>query len=245
MRHQPPKDRALLRAKVDALQARGVVPDCDDIVDLMEACRRVVNPHRDTALDLLDCPTLCGRLDEPVKLWPHSIASATWLYDLAQGWFRDSPRLWVLACVYAHAHARERVFLTLTSRQEAVRAILDWSLGCTATVSELMEGLAAVTGAGEATDADAKADSQAVACFRRVVDDLEAMSGLPREHWLYGRAAQSVCAAYSRARRLHAAAFAPAGYPADDSDSEADAAVAALQKTIVRILSKHGVEVRR
>lgn len=244
---RPPKDRALLHAKLAALRERGVSPTADDILDLHTACVRVVSPHASTpAIDLFDTPTLCGSLNAPIKLWTHSLASAAWLSDYAEGWFSNEIRLWITAIAFAHAHAREAIFSSLTNRADALRAMLDWSLSITATPAELIEGINAVTStSAERPAAEAKESASAVARFRTIISDLETTSGIPSDVWLYHRSASAVCSAWSRAIRRHASAFSPSSLVEDDHDPEAEAALQNLQQVFCRILERHGVEVIR
>jgi hypothetical protein len=227
-----PDIHPLARAHLRELRERwSVEPTLEESLWIVRLCERVVNPAAGERLDLVGVPERCGSSDE--WLWPITIGAAVWFQDLASGWWRgDGERLfWALA--FCLAHGRDKATLTACRTREAAAGMIrEWSLSLCCTRAELEAAVDAVLPPPPgAAAAPGRTDWACVA------GEIESVTGIPCEHWLWEVSREATLGAWLRARRV-LAAMGGCGPGAAPRGAE-DAALAELAEAKRAIIAAH------
>lgn len=187
------------------LRERGAEPTVEEALRLVLLCERVADPYADGRLEGVGIPARCGASDE--WLWPLTIGAAVWYRELACGWFAGEGERLFWALAFALAHARDKAALTACrTREAAERMILDWSLSLCCTRAELEEAVDGVLppvppadpgGVRRGTD------------WGWIVGTVEAVTGIPCDHWLWEVSRDETIRAWYRAKQVQAARGGP------------------------------------
>lgn len=230
----------LLRAEAADIEARGLRMSPEAAVRLHAACRAVCEPADvNVRLDLLGIPEPVGA--SGVHLWSLSIAAGCWLEEYAAGWWAKAPTRYFYALAFAMANARTSVFRELTDEATAWLRIRAFALGLAVYAAELEAAVDRVLGvpAGRirTRDTEDEASGKMSGQWLELVGELEATSGIRAEEWLFGRAAQTVFAVWSRQMRIRAAM---AGAKLDERSALDDAIenLARVKRDIIRKAGK-------
>ncbi len=184
--------RSRFKVRLDDLTA-------DEIVSLVDCCRRVDNPYGEAGVVLSDLPV--ARI-KGVDIYPLTIGASIWLDEYAEEWWgRDNIcYFWALVFAMVHAHDRD-VFANLTERGKARRAILATCLRFVfdrRTLEEAVDKALGTSGndGGKVTPGPEMRNDW-VAFLAR----LETQTGIRKDEWLWGKSAMYTIRAY---RDLHA-----------------------------------------
>ena len=221
---------------LDSLKAAGVeitALEPGELYALAEASRRCANPFSEVNAELADRPV---RVCDGVWLWPPTAGAIVWLETYAAEWWGRGSARWRWAQVYALMHARERdAFSRLTSRAKAGAAVLWCALRLPISGAELVAAIRRAYGADEVPMAPEEKESHVN--FAAMVARLEAVSGIPRETWLWQRSYDYLLKAYT-AMHDFAAAYATNGKHRESMRDELDEAMSAMARTRAAIVRR-------
>jgi len=203
-----------LQACLDDLRDKGITADKLTAVELealVYACSRVDNPYRDINAELCEQPV---QVCKGVYLWPVTAGAQIWLTDYAETWWKKGTIMYRWAQVYALHNARNPdAFHSLTDKGSARRAVLKCLLRFACHRSELTVAVNRCYGVHyhDAPKGErAPVNDEQVNDFARYAAILEAESGIPVRHWLWGRSLVLMVETFSK---MHAIshAFAKGG----------------------------------
>jgi hypothetical protein len=225
-------DTQRLEAELAGIRSRFGTIDCltaDEIVSLVDACRRADAPFGDADRELLDIPAAVVR---GFEFRPLTIGASVWLDEFAAKWWGEDDNRYFWALVYALVHGHQRAaFTSLTSEDAARRAIRRMSLHFAFGRAALEKAVDAALGR---PDPNASTDSEPMD-WSAVVAQLEAATGIRRDEWLWGRSERYTMRAYSEMRRLVTMR----------SGGKARRMLGALDRALQRLAEvKHGIKAR-
>jgi len=210
-----------------------IEPDLAESLWIVQLCDRVLCPGGAANLDLIGVPERVGRSD--TWLWPFTIGAGVWFERCAMPWYESSPGGMIRAEAFALAHARDRSVLTaIRDRQTSDRMIADWEAALDCTQAELAD---AIDRLYPPTQANTQADAQKPAVRRSppdwdgLVAELEVLTGLPADHWLWEHSIDATITRLWQARRYAQArmgADPPHNDPLTDALSDLAQAKAAI-----------------
>jgi hypothetical protein len=212
------------------LRERGAEPTVEEALRLVYLCERVADPHADGRLEHVGIPVRCGASDE--WLWPLTIGAAVWYRELACPWWEGEGERLFWALAFALAHARDKAALTACrTREAAERMILDWSLSLCCTRAELEQAV------DEALPPPAPAEPGGVnkgTDWGWIVGTVEAVTGIPCDHWLWEVSRDETIRAWYRARQVSAARVGGSAPEAPSAEDEALLELAQFKAGVVR-----------
>lgn len=212
-------------------QKWGVEPTLEESLWIVECCKRVVNPYNGSRMDLIGIPVRCGDSDE--WLWPITVGAGIWYQDLAEVWWqRDRDKLGC-ALAFALAHARDKETLrACRTREAAADMIREWGFSLTCTRAELEAAIDEVLPAPSVKANPRPADEQSRTDWEALIVDIEIVSGISADRWLWEISREATLRAWFRTRQIVAAQggrSAPAGAdPEDEAIQELANAKAAI-----------------
>lgn len=217
-------DDLKVRCKVDV---SALLPD--ELADLVHACDKVANPFADVNADAAGFPV---RVCKGVYLWRLTIGAAIWMSDFAERWWGNDYAKYRAAAVYASLNSRDPDAFRLEDEREARKAIRRALRRIPATDAEIQLALDRVLGLSP----DAPAAEEATAAnWAAMIARVEAQTGIPRDHWLWGVSYSQTLAVYNQCERIVAAS---GGKTAPRMQDELDRATNALQRLKVRIMRR-------
>ena len=194
-------DNRRLEAELAGIRSRFGTIDgltADEIVTLVDACRRADFPFGDANRELLDMPAAV------VRGWefrPLTVGASVWLDEYAAKWWGDDSNRYFWALVYALVHGHERAaFTSLTSEEAARNAIRRMSLHFAFGRKALERAVDAALGRRERKANAVEADDGAPLNWSSIVAELETATGIRRDEWLWGRSEHYTAWAYSKMR---------------------------------------------
>lgn len=207
-----------------------VEPTLEETLWIIELCKRVVNPVAGERLELIGVPARCGASDE--WLWPITIGAAIWYQDLACGWWQGDREGTFKALAFSLAHARDKEILRMCrTRAEAEGLIHAWGMSLTCTRAELEEAVDRVLPETPRPDKDKKAAGYTD--WTALVGEIEMVSGIGAEHWLWEVSREETLRAWFRSRQVLAARGMGAGAESPDPLDEAVQDLAAAKQMII------------
>lgn len=212
------------RCKVDV---SALLPE--ELADLVHACDRVANPFADINADAAGFPV---RVCKGVYLWRLTAGAAIWMSDFAERWWGGDYAKYRAAAVYVAMNARNPDAFLVEDEREAGKAIRRALRRIPATDAEIQLALDRVLGL--ASDAPAAEESTA-ANWAAMIARVEAQTGLPRSHWLWGVSYSQMLAVYNQCERIVSAS---GGKTAPRLQDELDRATNELQRLKVRIMRR-------
>ena len=205
----------------------------DEIVALVRACERVADPFREVNADAAGMPV---RVAGGVWFWPLTIGAVVWLEETADRWWPDDPRRYRNALVYAALNARSPDAFTATERRDVERIVRRALLKVAATSAEVDAALERVLGISSEPSrrGDEESVSATATSWAALLARVEAATGIPRDHWLWGVSYSETLRAYHESRQVAAAS----GERAPEMLDELDAATNDLQRLKVNIMGR-------
>ena len=213
------------RCKVDL---NALLPE--EIGDIVRACDRVAEPFKEVNADAAGFPV---RVCDGVWFWRLTIGAAIWMGDFVEKWWGDDYVKYRAATIYACMNARNAGAFRLDDRRKAESAIRKALRGIAATQEEIDLALDKVISRRD--DADPGDVPATAANWAAMIARVEAQTGLPREHWLWGVSYSSTLAVYNQCERI---VTARSGKDAAAMQDELDLAHNALQRLKVRIMGR-------
>ena len=178
--------RARFKVRLDDLTA-------EELVALVECCKRVDDPYGEVGAILSDLPV--ARIGG-VDIYPLTVGASVWLDECAAEWWGEDDTCYFWALVFAMIHAHEKdVFAGLTERSKARRAIFKTCLRFTFSRKALEKAVDKALGAverGEDKNIGTEKRNDWVAFLAR----LETQTGIKKDEWLWGRSAAYTIRAY-------------------------------------------------
>lgn len=228
--------KALAGLRQGGVDVRDMTPD--ELYALAEASRRCADPFTAVNAELAGHPV---RVSEGVWFWPPTVGATIWLREFAARWWRPGTERWLWAQAYALRHGREReAFAALTVRWRAEAAVLRCALTLPVRGGELSAAMMRAFGTDPHTaglrDRPRPSGGSALRDFSALVARLEAVSGIPRETWLWERSLDYVLKAYGELHDFAEAAQGRAG--GAKMRDELDEEMEALKRTEAAILRR-------
>ena len=217
-----------------------------ELYALAEAARRCADPFSAVNAELAEQPV---RVCRGVWLWPPTAGAMVWLEEFAGHWWKPGSMRFRWAQLYALRHAREpEAFAKLTGKWAAWRAIAADALKLAAHGAELAAAMRRAYGEDprrtEPTNRyGAKRGGEELeggrTDFAALVARLEAVSGIPRREWLWGRSMVYTLRAYGEMHAF-AAAFAADRRERKQMNDELDEAMNGLARAKSGIIRRIG-----
>lgn len=179
----------------------GVEPTVEEAIWIVRLCERVMCPCEGERSDLCGIPVRAGISD--VYLWPLTIGAAVWYQDYAAKWWADNQERMTMALGFALANGRDKSLMRAASlgRESSEKVIKDWAVSLTCTREELEaafdEILPPSKPSGEPNPP--KID------WEQIVGEIEAISGIACDHWLWDMSKEATLRAWHRARSVQIA----------------------------------------
>lgn len=211
----------------------GVEPTLEEALWIVELCKRVLNPNAGERLDLIGIPARCGASDE--WLWPITIGAGIWYQDLAEAWWPGDVDRLNQAMAFALAHARDKETLrACRTRDVSAGMIREWALSLTCNQAELNAAVDEILppkgyvkpGAVQTGKTD----------WEALVREIELVSGIGADHWLWEVSREATLRAWFQARQVLAA---QGGRGAPSGTSPEDEAVQDLATAKKAIIDAH------
>ena len=182
----------------------GIEPDLSEALWIVQLCDRVLHPTGDRA-DLCGLPVRAGVSD--VWLWPVTIGAGIFIEARLQRWYGGDNRRGTLALAWVLAHARDSQALRQAARgREFADALIDeWTAGLTCTVPELEAALDELLPPSPEKKDEQEPAEPAGANWPEIVRELEVITGLPADHWLWDISRDGTVSAWLKARAVVAA----------------------------------------
>jgi len=200
----------------------GVEPTLEESIWIVGLCDRILCPCEGERSDLCGMPIRVGV--SSVYLWPFTIGAGVWYQDYAAKWWGKNSERMSLALGYALANARDKeaIRAVAVSKEAAESAIKAWALSITCTRQELEQ---AFEDAIPMPSANRKpSDTPKKIDWENIVGEIEAVTGIPADHWIWDVSRDATQRAWERSRSV---LIARAG--GSDSGSELDPLNVALQ----------------
>jgi hypothetical protein len=181
---------------------------------------RSLCPNGAANLDLIGIPERVGRSD--TWLWPFTIGAGVWFERCAVPWYGDGKGAMIRAEAFVLAHARDKAVLTaIRDRLTADRLIGEWELTLDCTQGELADTIDRLYPPTPAMEKGAKpAAKRPPPDWDGLVAELEVLTGMPADYWLWERSMDATIQRLWMARR-YAAARAGKEPPHNDPVTEA------------------------
>lgn len=211
----------------------GVKPDLAETLWLIQLCDNVMNPGGARNLDLIGMPQQAGR--SSTYLWPFTIGASVWFERCAVPWFEHSQTKYMIAEAFVLAHARNKVMLTaIGNRDVAEKAMQEWEATLDCTHAELQDAIDLLyPGVRKTTKkADSNKEFKASPDYEGLIAELETVTGIPADHWLWEMSMETTLQRVAHARRHHAA-MSGQSMPNDDPLNDALQDLATGKKAII------------
>lgn len=175
-----------------------IEPTVEEAIWIVRLCERVLCPCEGERSDLCGIPVRAGVSE--VFLWPLTIGAAVWYQDHAAKWWAGSYERMTMALGFALANGRDKALMRSASlgRESAEKAVKAWALTLTCTRPELEaafdEVLPPSKPSGEPNPH--KID------WEQIVGEIEAVTGIPCDHWLWDMSRDATLRAWHRSRSV-------------------------------------------
>lgn len=209
----------------------GVEPTLEEQLWIVRLCDRVINPVAGERRDLLGIPVRIGASQD--WLWPITIGGCVWWQDLASDWFAGDTDMQHKSLAFALANGRSKpVMQACRTRAEAEAMMWQWEIGLTCTIEELDAAVNEVL--PPRVDASKPSDEPKRTDWQAVCGELEAITGIPCDHWIWEVSREETERAWTRANLV---AAAMGGMPCPDADTPEDEAVRDLATAKASIIA--------
>lgn len=178
----------------------GVEPTVEEAIWIVRLCERVMCPCEGERSDLCGIPVRAGI--SGVFLWPLTIGAAVWYQDYAAKWWNDNQERMTMALGFALANGRDCKMMRAASlgRESAEKVIRNWAESLTCTREELEAAFDEVLPA--AKPSDGKQPNPQKIDWEQIVGEIEAVSGIACDHWLWDMSKEATLRAWHRARSV-------------------------------------------
>lgn len=185
----------------------GVEPTIEESIWIVRLCERVLCPCIGERSDLCGIPVRVGI--SSVYLWPLTIGAAVWYQDYAAKWWEDSRERMTMALGFALACGRDKNQMRDASlgSESAAKLIRNWAATLTCTREELEAALDDVLPATKPKPQADRDKNPSSIDWEQIVGEIEAISGIPCDHWLWDISKEATLRAWHRARSVMIAQY--------------------------------------
>ena len=172
----------------------------DEILALVHAVDRIHKPFRDANLEAVGMPVV---LSDGTTLYNLTIGATVWLDEYAADWWNAKTKTYFWAMVYALAHGRDKdAFADMVEREAARKKIVKFALKVHVTEDELLGGIERAIHKTDAGEGRATQGVEQQTDWGEILRTLEVATGIPCEHWVWGRSADWCVMEYHKQTRF-------------------------------------------